>query len=34
NLFKDVLGPGVSVERTEHQLSGGRRCVYRIEPAA
>ncbi|TYC67209.1 transcriptional regulator [Stappia sp. BW2] len=34
NLFKDVLGPGVSVERTEHQLSGSRRCVYRIEPAA
>ncbi|GAB4524997.1 MAG: transcriptional regulator [Roseibium sp.] len=32
NLFRDVLGPAVSVERTEHQLSGGRRCVYRIEP--
>lgn len=31
NLFKDVLGPDVSVERTEHQLSGDRRCVYRIE---
>ncbi|MEM9634311.1 MAG: metalloregulator ArsR/SmtB family transcription factor [Pseudomonadota bacterium] len=30
-LFKDVLGPDVSVERTEHQLSGDRRCVYRIE---
>jgi predicted ArsR family transcriptional regulator len=34
NLFKEVLGPGVTVERTEHQLSGGRRCVYRIEPRA
>lgn len=33
-LFRDVLGPEVSVERTEHQLSGGRRCVYRIEPRA
>jgi len=32
NLFKDVLGSKVSVERTEHQLSGDRRCVYRIEP--
>ncbi|MES0879624.1 helix-turn-helix transcriptional regulator [Roseibium sp. SCP14] len=31
-LFKDVLGPEVNVERTEHQLSGDRRCVYRIEP--
>jgi len=31
NLFRDVLGPDVAVERTEHQLSGGRRCVYRIE---
>lgn len=31
NLFREVLGPGVQVERTEHQLSGGRRCVYRIE---
>ncbi|MES0807996.1 metalloregulator ArsR/SmtB family transcription factor [Roseibium sp. SCPC15] len=31
-LFKDVLGPDVTVERTEHQLSGDRRCVYRIEP--
>jgi len=34
NLFQEVLGPDVSVERTEHQLSGGRRCVYRIEPRA
>ncbi|MCK7611603.1 helix-turn-helix transcriptional regulator [Roseibium sediminicola] len=33
-LFQEVLGPDVAVERTEHQLSGGRRCVYRIEPRA
>lgn len=32
DLFKEVLGPKVTVERTEHQLSGDRRCVYRIEP--
>lgn len=30
NLFRDVLGPQASVERMEHQLSGDRRCVYRI----
>lgn len=29
-LFRDVLGPRVRVERTEHQLEGDRRCVYRI----
>ncbi len=33
-LFKDVLGPKVQVERLEHQLSGDRRCVYRIEQRA
>lgn len=33
-LFKDVLGPDIKVERTEHQLSGDRRCVYRIESRA
>ena len=32
NLFKDVLGPDVSVDRQEHLLSGGRRCVYRVAP--
>ena len=31
-LFQDVLGTGATVTRTEHQLSGDRRCVYRIEP--
>ncbi|POF32317.1 helix-turn-helix transcriptional regulator [Roseibium marinum] len=32
SLFRDVLGADVAVTRTEHQLSGDRRCVYRIEP--
>ncbi len=30
NLFQSILGDGVHVERQEHLLSGGRRCVYRI----
>ena len=30
DLFRTALGPGVSVERAEHILSGDRRCVYRI----
>lgn len=29
-VFQEVLGDDVSVERTEHLLSGDRRCVYRI----
>ncbi|ALV08067.1 helix-turn-helix transcriptional regulator [Roseateles depolymerans] len=29
-LFQRCLGPGVSVERSEHLLAGARRCVYRI----
>jgi predicted ArsR family transcriptional regulator len=29
-LFSWALGPGVSVERTEHIIAGARRCVYRI----
>ncbi|HET6160684.1 MAG TPA: metalloregulator ArsR/SmtB family transcription factor [Dongiaceae bacterium] len=32
NLFRDVLGPGVKVEREEHILAGARRCAYRITP--
>jgi predicted ArsR family transcriptional regulator len=32
NLFRAVLGPGVVVERTEHIVSGDRRCAYRITP--
>jgi predicted ArsR family transcriptional regulator len=30
DLFRAVLGPGVSVERTEHVVSGDRRCVYTV----
>jgi predicted ArsR family transcriptional regulator len=29
-VFREVLGPGVSVERAEHILTGARRCAYRI----
>ena len=29
-LFRSVLGPGVSVERTEHIVKGDHRCVYLI----
>ncbi|UUX49767.1 transcriptional regulator [Nisaea acidiphila] len=29
-LFRDVLGPDCVVERTDHILSGARRCAYRI----
>ena len=29
-VFQAALGSDVTVERTEHLLSGGRRCVYRI----
>ncbi|NQU59092.1 MAG: transcriptional regulator [Rhodospirillales bacterium] len=29
-IFQKVLGPGVSVERTEHILEGARRCAYQI----
>lgn len=32
DLFRSALGPGVSVERAEHILSGDRRCAYRIAP--
>jgi predicted ArsR family transcriptional regulator len=34
DLFRDVLGPEVTVERGEHIVSGDRRCVYRVSPAA
>jgi len=30
DLFREVLGPGVAVERGEHIVSGDRRCVYRV----
>lgn len=29
-VFQAVLGPSASVERTEHIVSGGRRCTYII----
>ena len=29
-IFQDVLGPEIAVERTEHLLTGARRCAYRI----
>lgn len=28
--FREVLGPDVAVERTEHVVNGDRRCAYRI----
>lgn len=31
DVFQQVLGDGVSVERTEHIIGGDRRCAYRIE---
>jgi predicted ArsR family transcriptional regulator len=31
DVFQEVLGDGVSVERTEHIVGGDRRCAYRIE---
>src|SRR5579862_6607896 len=30
-VFRELLGPGVSVERTEHIVAGARRCVYEIK---
>jgi predicted ArsR family transcriptional regulator len=32
DVFEQALGEGVSVERTEHIISGDRRCAYRITP--
>jgi len=29
-LFRELLGPRVEIERTEHVLDGARRCVYAI----
>jgi predicted ArsR family transcriptional regulator len=29
-VFRELLGPGVSIERTEHIVAGARRCVYQI----
>jgi predicted ArsR family transcriptional regulator len=30
DLFRSVLGPGVSVERADHIVSGDRRCAYKV----
>jgi predicted ArsR family transcriptional regulator len=30
DLFRSALGPGVTVERVEHIVSGDRRCAYRV----
>lgn len=32
NVFRDVLGADVQVEREEHIVRGARRCAYRITP--
>src|SRR3546814_630045 len=32
-IFRDVLGTEVRVERTDHVLAGGRRCAYRVSRA-
>lgn len=34
DVFRSVLGPEVEIERTDHIVSGGRRCSYTIKPAA
>ncbi|MCS3795054.1 helix-turn-helix transcriptional regulator [Niastella sp. OAS944] len=34
NNFRQLLGKEYSVERTEHLLSGARRCAYRISSTA
>ena len=32
DTFREVLGPGAAVERTEHIVQGHRRCAYRVTP--
>ncbi len=32
DLFRAVLGEGVSIERVTHIVSGDRRCAYRVTP--
>ena len=29
-VFREALGPEITVERTDHILAGARRCAYRI----
>ncbi len=31
-IFREVLGPDVEVQRTDHILAGARRCAYTITP--
>ena len=31
-LFDEVLGPDVTVQRVEHVLAGARRCAYQVSP--
>ena len=33
-LFQDVLGKEIEVERVEHVLAGGRRCAYSVREVA
>ncbi len=33
DLFREVLGPGVDIERVDHILTGARRCSYRVRRA-
>jgi predicted ArsR family transcriptional regulator len=33
-LFRNVLGPEITIERTDHILAGARRCAYRISGPA
>jgi predicted ArsR family transcriptional regulator len=30
DLFRNVLGPDIAIEREEHIVSGARRCAYRV----
>jgi predicted ArsR family transcriptional regulator len=30
-VFRGVLGPSVEIARTEHIISGSRRCTYRVK---
>jgi len=32
DTFREVLGPGAVVERSEHIVAGDRRCAYRVTP--
>ncbi len=33
-MFCELLGPGVTIEQTDHLLAGDRRCAWRIRQAA